>query len=81
MMGACALFSPLRSLFLRTWTLGVVLVVFGLLLQRLEHCGETFLFQLLFFLGWVHLYCHYGITLLHRLDVIDIFVILIYFLY
>jgi hypothetical protein len=46
---ACALLPSWRRCFWRTRTSGVVLVVFGLLLQGLGHCSKTFIFSSSFF--------------------------------
>jgi hypothetical protein len=41
--GARALFFSWKRLFWRRWICGSVLVVFGPLLQKIDHCSGTFL--------------------------------------
>jgi hypothetical protein len=53
-------------------------VVFGPPLQGTGHYSGLFFYIIVLFLC-VHMYCHYGTTLLQRLRVIGIFAILILF--
>jgi hypothetical protein len=46
-------------------------------LQGIDHCSRNFVFIILAFFGYVHLYCHYG-TACCRGSIIDTFLILIY---
>jgi hypothetical protein len=57
---------------------GVILVVFGLLFQEIDHCSGAFFFFIILFFGCVQLLCRYGNTLLQRLGVTDISAMLVY---
>jgi hypothetical protein len=59
--GACALFPPWRH-FWRRWISGVILMVFGPLLQGIDHSSGTFRFCNSSFFFWL---CAYVLPLRH----------------
>jgi hypothetical protein len=51
--GACAPLPSWRRRFWRRWISGAVMVVFGPLVQGLDHCSGTFFYVILFSFFWL----------------------------